>query len=455
MIDDNISMEEDTELRELVVQTLENNGVLAKVRAELRASVFLTLEEQESVLNPEPFLNKSVKQYLSSSQGKILFSLVREFLEYFGLDYTMSVYDPETYCGKEYNYMGRQKLSEEFGIDSKEPLLGELLKNILNSALNHSHKLVKKSYINEPPTPDRSTEKVENVTFDVSVPTVSQKESISNCNLSIEEAESESGSNMEMPINVTIKKKQNDDATNKKATDNLVSTISKPSTYEINRNLKQHREKDHLLENVTYQSNSLKDQINSNINCTADNQSDVTTNQETHQNKISLMEFHTANNLRNIKQAESSKKTGKTIFFDEIIVDGVKEKLPEAKDDKLLLDNLPPLPISNNSIFGDLPPLNGKKANIDDLKEILDMAEGVSYNEEDLSSASGSASDQSPQKEKFTSKSPETYINKQYVLSENESEEIDEEICSNTSCLDNSPEKTDKIIVVDSNYHKN
>ena len=35
MVDSNISMEEDTELRDLVVQTLENNGVLAKVRASI------------------------------------------------------------------------------------------------------------------------------------------------------------------------------------------------------------------------------------------------------------------------------------------------------------------------------------------------------------------------------------------------------------------------------------
>jgi hypothetical protein len=35
MIDGNISMEEDTELRDLVVQTLESNGVLAKIRVRL------------------------------------------------------------------------------------------------------------------------------------------------------------------------------------------------------------------------------------------------------------------------------------------------------------------------------------------------------------------------------------------------------------------------------------
>ena len=61
---------------------------------------------------------------------------MREFLEYFGLNYTVSVFDPETYFGKDYNYKGRHKLSEELGINSKEPLLGEILKKTINSALN-------------------------------------------------------------------------------------------------------------------------------------------------------------------------------------------------------------------------------------------------------------------------------------------------------------------------------
>lgn len=67
--------------------------------------------------------------------------MVREFLEYFGLDYTISVYDPETYFGKEYNYVGRNKLCEELGIDSTEPLLGEILKNSINGAFNSSQKV--------------------------------------------------------------------------------------------------------------------------------------------------------------------------------------------------------------------------------------------------------------------------------------------------------------------------
>lgn len=92
--------------------------------------------------NPVPLLNKTVKQYLGSSEGKLLFSLVREFLEYFGLDYTMSVYDPETYFGKEYKYAGRNKLCEELGISSSEPLLGEILKNTINGAFNNVQKVL-------------------------------------------------------------------------------------------------------------------------------------------------------------------------------------------------------------------------------------------------------------------------------------------------------------------------
>ena len=40
-------VEEDTELRDLVTQTLENNGLLGKIQAQLRAGVFLALEETD------------------------------------------------------------------------------------------------------------------------------------------------------------------------------------------------------------------------------------------------------------------------------------------------------------------------------------------------------------------------------------------------------------------------
>ena len=41
--------EEDTELRDLVATTLENAGILGKIKAELRANVYIALEEGEGV----------------------------------------------------------------------------------------------------------------------------------------------------------------------------------------------------------------------------------------------------------------------------------------------------------------------------------------------------------------------------------------------------------------------
>lgn len=40
-------MEEDTELRDLVVQTLESNGVLAKIRVRLREAMFREREKKK------------------------------------------------------------------------------------------------------------------------------------------------------------------------------------------------------------------------------------------------------------------------------------------------------------------------------------------------------------------------------------------------------------------------
>ncbi|KAK3923743.1 Queuosine salvage protein [Frankliniella fusca] len=127
-----MSVEEDTELRDLVSKTLENNGVLAKIRAELRASVFLALEEQES--KTTPFENKALKEYLNSPQAALGLCIVREFLEYLELDFTLSVYNTETSHGKGYEYSGRSKLIKDLHIKSLNGKKGPLLTHILQIA---------------------------------------------------------------------------------------------------------------------------------------------------------------------------------------------------------------------------------------------------------------------------------------------------------------------------------
>ena len=56
----------------------------------------------------------------------------REFLEFFSLDFTLAVFDPETNLGKDFQYRGRGKLIDALGltelVDPNIPLLGEIMR---------------------------------------------------------------------------------------------------------------------------------------------------------------------------------------------------------------------------------------------------------------------------------------------------------------------------------------
>ncbi|XP_054252052.1 centrosomal protein 43 [Indicator indicator] len=114
--------EEDTELRDLLVQTLESSGVLNKIKAELRAAVFLALEEQEKVENKTPLVNESLRSFLGTKDGRLVAGLVAEFLRFFNLDFTLAVFQPEssTLNGLD----GRENLARDLGIIEAEGTVG-------------------------------------------------------------------------------------------------------------------------------------------------------------------------------------------------------------------------------------------------------------------------------------------------------------------------------------------
>ncbi|XP_072540406.1 centrosomal protein 43 isoform X9 [Salminus brasiliensis] len=123
--------EEDTELRDLLIQNLENNGVLNKIKAELRAAVFLALEEQDKVENKTPLVNENLKKCLNTKDGRLVASLITDFLQIFNLDFTLAVFQPEinTLNGLD----GRESLFRELGLSELEgnkstPLLLELIR---------------------------------------------------------------------------------------------------------------------------------------------------------------------------------------------------------------------------------------------------------------------------------------------------------------------------------------
>lgn len=123
-----MSVEEDTELRDLVAQTLETNGVLNKIRAELRANVFLALEEQDT-LQKKSISNKPLKNFLETKDGQQAFSIVREFVQFFNLDFTLAVLDPESdFAGKS---SSRENLINDMNLtnmSSNIPVLVDILK---------------------------------------------------------------------------------------------------------------------------------------------------------------------------------------------------------------------------------------------------------------------------------------------------------------------------------------
>ncbi|VEN46554.1 unnamed protein product [Callosobruchus maculatus] len=126
-----MSVEEEVEFRDLVTQTLEANGCLANIRAQLRASIVLALDEDPEISCRQPLLNNRVKQFLDTAEGRVMFGIVHEFLEFFSLYSTLSVYQAESYFHNNNNYKGREKLIEDLGLTSKDdtnPILFHLIK---------------------------------------------------------------------------------------------------------------------------------------------------------------------------------------------------------------------------------------------------------------------------------------------------------------------------------------
>ncbi|XP_013730286.2 protein TONNEAU 1b isoform X2 [Brassica napus] len=97
------------DLKTLVTRTLEKKGVLAKIRAELRASVFEAIEEEDRVIQnsqglPPALLgncNDRARRLHASPSGRLLSALVCEYLDWAQLNHTLKVYQPECNLAKD------------------------------------------------------------------------------------------------------------------------------------------------------------------------------------------------------------------------------------------------------------------------------------------------------------------------------------------------------------------
>ncbi|KAL1343326.1 hypothetical protein HN51_029733 [Arachis hypogaea] len=131
------------DLKTLVTRTLEKKGVLARIRAELRASVFEAIEEEDRVIEKEPALppallgscNDRAKQLHASPSGRLLTALICEYLDWAQLSHTLKVYLPECNLEKDFWKAELKEFSSKNGYDlnrnGDSPLLLDVLEGFL------------------------------------------------------------------------------------------------------------------------------------------------------------------------------------------------------------------------------------------------------------------------------------------------------------------------------------
>lgn len=122
-------MQELNELKNLVIQSLEANGALSNIRAQIRASVFKVVDQQDAPAQqpkkPSAFSweNPKCAALLQNPHGTLILQLIKEFLQFYGMDYSNSVFSSEGNIREE---VKRDKINGVLQIkelDAKKPLL--------------------------------------------------------------------------------------------------------------------------------------------------------------------------------------------------------------------------------------------------------------------------------------------------------------------------------------------
>lgn len=119
------------DLKNTVIQTLESNGILGKLRAQLRSSVFSVIENQDNNTKAGvgfQWENPLAPKIVETTEGQLCTDLIREFLEFYRMDYTLSTFLPE--CSLCHEPNSRSEIEAKVGLppaDTSIPLLMHLI----------------------------------------------------------------------------------------------------------------------------------------------------------------------------------------------------------------------------------------------------------------------------------------------------------------------------------------
>ncbi|XP_071734549.1 protein TONNEAU 1a-like [Rutidosis leptorrhynchoides] len=134
------------DLKTLVTRTLEKKGVLAKIRAELRASVFEAIEEEDKAIEKDDGLppallgscNDRAKHLHATSSGRLLTAMICEYLDWAQLSHTLKVYTPECNLQKDAWKAELRDFSDKEGYNiNRNGDSGPLLLDVLEGFLKY------------------------------------------------------------------------------------------------------------------------------------------------------------------------------------------------------------------------------------------------------------------------------------------------------------------------------
>jgi hypothetical protein len=136
------------EMKNLVIQSIETRGVLGQIRAKLRSSVFKIVDEQDQRYNMGcgfKWENPLLYKITESKTGTLISELIREFMEYLKMDYSLSVFIPE--CSISPERLRREELLAKLGLkgsnanNETQPLIYFILFYFIESLNNNSERI--------------------------------------------------------------------------------------------------------------------------------------------------------------------------------------------------------------------------------------------------------------------------------------------------------------------------
>ena len=120
------------DLKNLVISSLETNGVLGQVRAQLRSCVFKAIDNQDQVESKKSSFhweNPLAKKMRDTKESSLCAEMIQEFMEFYRLKYSLAIFGPEANINKPTE--DRSALAKKIGVSAgaDKPILMTLLES--------------------------------------------------------------------------------------------------------------------------------------------------------------------------------------------------------------------------------------------------------------------------------------------------------------------------------------